>query len=714
MLEPTSIDKEDPESYGPSFVELRDQAIGLVQALAGDTWTDYNEHDPGVTILEQLCYALTEIPYRAALPIADILAGATGDIDARRHALFPPEDVFPCEPWTASDYRRIILDRVPLVGNVWLVPVPESEAEGRVNGLYDIRLYLPTADWAGGDAEGMGRAMDEVLSVYARHRALCEDVRDVTILEPVRVVVRATVTVDGSRTPESILADVLFRLGVTLAPEIPRGTLASALGRGRTVAEIFDGPRLHHGLIDEADLGPRATRFRVSDLARAMARAGGVVGVRDVQILEDGLHAASGSDFVEVPPTGILVLDTAASEIRLVHRGSPSEVDPERARRELDRLWTERRRRHPLDAEIQSLLPRPRGQARDLARYTSIQHQFPNVYGINAYGPPDGATPERIAQTRQLKGYLVVFEQLLADSFAQLARARDLYSTDPTVRETYFHQSLLGAVPDVEPILDAGYPDKLASALEGADPGAPRRGRFLDVLLGIQGDGLSAGDIAGRGRTPTPEEAVRAKVALLRDLVTVSRDRGRGLDTMASPAMPGVTAMEIRCLIELGLPPRAGRRGRAALWDLGILLVEDVCAPPPGKHFYGRLRARRWRPRRLLVIEHPLLRFGERRERGSESRASLSFRMTVAVSRAQPASREASREAFERTAREVVRRNTPLHIDVTTIFLCPRAMRRLARLHARWREALAERRHHAMAHASAALLRFLERRAASA
>ncbi|NBQ69842.1 MAG: hypothetical protein EBU46_13880 [Nitrosomonadaceae bacterium] len=42
----------DPD--GLDFETLRKEAIGKVQELSGDIWTDYNLHDPGVTILEQL------------------------------------------------------------------------------------------------------------------------------------------------------------------------------------------------------------------------------------------------------------------------------------------------------------------------------------------------------------------------------------------------------------------------------------------------------------------------------------------------------------------------------------------------------------------------------------------------------------------------------------------------------------------------------------
>lgn len=37
------------------FNFLKNKGIDYIQKLSGDIWTDYNDHDPGVTILEQLC-----------------------------------------------------------------------------------------------------------------------------------------------------------------------------------------------------------------------------------------------------------------------------------------------------------------------------------------------------------------------------------------------------------------------------------------------------------------------------------------------------------------------------------------------------------------------------------------------------------------------------------------------------------------------------------
>ena len=58
------------------FYRLRREGIGHIEQTGSDEWTDYNTHDPGISILEALAYAITELAYRTGFPIEDILASA--------------------------------------------------------------------------------------------------------------------------------------------------------------------------------------------------------------------------------------------------------------------------------------------------------------------------------------------------------------------------------------------------------------------------------------------------------------------------------------------------------------------------------------------------------------------------------------------------------------------------------------------------------------
>ncbi len=86
-------------------------------------------------------------------------------------------------------------------------------------------------------------------------------------------------------------------------------------------------------------------------------------------------------------------------------------------------------------------LPVPIGKKRDTETYWPVQYDYPQTYGIGLYGLPDNATQLRIAQQRQLKAYLMFYEQLLADFLSQLSNAYELFSTDNIVH-TYYAQFL--------------------------------------------------------------------------------------------------------------------------------------------------------------------------------------------------------------------------------------------------------------------------------
>ena len=82
---------------------LRD-GISLIQKFSGNKWTDYNFHDPGITILEQLCYALTDLGYRSNFKVEDLLLLNKDNFDIKNsNLLFPLNEILP----TRCSRRRL-------------------------------------------------------------------------------------------------------------------------------------------------------------------------------------------------------------------------------------------------------------------------------------------------------------------------------------------------------------------------------------------------------------------------------------------------------------------------------------------------------------------------------------------------------------------------------------------------------------------------------
>jgi hypothetical protein len=93
----------------------------------------------------------------------------------------------------------------------------------------------------------------------------------------------------------------------------------------------------------------------------------------------------------------------------------------------------------------------------EIEKYYSIQDHFPVIYGIGSEGLPY-TDKSRRAKARQLKGYLLLFEQIMANYLSQLAHLPDFFS----IREhsehprSYYSQPLYN-VPGVEDLLKDGY-----------------------------------------------------------------------------------------------------------------------------------------------------------------------------------------------------------------------------------------------------------------
>ena len=82
-----------------NFTYLKQQAINILQDLAGHVWSNYNDSDPGVTILEQVIYALTELGYVNSFSIEDVLTRPNDHIQYEDQ-FFRPQVILTTAPVT--------------------------------------------------------------------------------------------------------------------------------------------------------------------------------------------------------------------------------------------------------------------------------------------------------------------------------------------------------------------------------------------------------------------------------------------------------------------------------------------------------------------------------------------------------------------------------------------------------------------------------------
>lgn len=539
------------------FDALRDRALATLQRLAGSTWTDHNTHDPGITVLEPLCYALTDLAYRGAYPVPDLMAGLGGGKDSvegsgegspgpggaapgehgnglpRRLAggVFSPVQVLPSGPVTLDDLRRVVID-LPGVKNAWI------EALATPLLRHDAAQALLSAVPAGGDTasvtdgvaagtaspnvsdlplrglyrvqiekSGLGEDVDGSTLVrlaaqrLQQWRGLGEDIADIRVLDRMPVALDASIELAAGAPGAEVLAAVYQTVAQYLSPDLPLRSLREMLERGWRVDQIFEGPLLSRGFIapDEWAVAGRRSTLRLSDLIHALMALPGVQAVKRLGFLRDGRVSADW--LLPIAADRSASFDLDGSRLRLEAGGL--RIDHRAMRDSARRLYEARTRRAgggPAVATLgDELAPAP-GRARPVGRYLSVQHHLPPVYGVGPNGLSDHESVERHAQARQLKAYLLLFDQLLANQFAQLAQAGRLLSFDDEGDQVCFAQ----AVPDEggalyfdrvrrQPLAEhAEWLQRITRDAWGDDPDAERsldlRHRQVDHLLARLGE----------------------------------------------------------------------------------------------------------------------------------------------------------------------------------------------------------------------------------
>lgn len=566
---------------------LRDMGMKCVQQLSGQIWTDYNPHDPGITILEQLCFAITDLGFRTDFTMQDLLnAKTTKGKNQPRNTFFDASEIMPTNPLTIEDYRVLIIDRVPYVKNAWFECVRDNYLG--IQGLYNVVLQV---DEAARGADKLRRIKNEVLEVFAAHRNLGEDIDNIEVLDVEKIVVYADIEISSDVIAEEVLATIQFRLDEYLNPTIKFYTVEELQEEGKTIDEIFDGPVPKHGFIKKEELLPMRQEVYSSKIIEIITS---IEGVRRITFfnVEKNDFSIEG-DVVPVEKGCYPVLDMDTLDKRFTSGNYPIQFYRGALNYDLD-LETANQLLHSQFARYkkgyeQKKLYNPREypsilKREEIMQYYSIQHTFPLTYGLNPYGLLDNNRPtrERIAAIKQLRAYLLPFEQIMANYLAQLGHIKELFSIDTEVDRTYYTQ-VPTDIPFFEDIFNvpfdksglnvesgggieeyrrratAAFNEKLEEISARFDPFIARRNRFLDHLLARFSEQystdfllkVSSSYIPAHAAVQTEKDLINAKIRYLQNYIDISRNRGQGFNYFESDdRLWNVSGLEKRvCLL---------------------------------------------------------------------------------------------------------------------------------------------------------------------
>jgi hypothetical protein len=151
------------------YQELQEKTLERLQELSGDVWTDFNIHDPGVTISDNMNYALFELQYKLELPFRSFIGPNTSEYASK--GILPAEVIFSQSIVTPEDYEQLFLDNLDNL---------ESCSVEFNDGYYSIRASVSTRN----PSITSENIKEELFVLYHKNRNLCEDLRwdDIQIL----------------------------------------------------------------------------------------------------------------------------------------------------------------------------------------------------------------------------------------------------------------------------------------------------------------------------------------------------------------------------------------------------------------------------------------------------------------------------------------------------------------------------------------------------
>ena len=608
-----SIPKNVSSNDDMSFDFLRKKGIEYIESLGSQFWTDYNTHDPGITILEVLCYAITDLGMRINLPIEDLLSNNSNPIDEQ---FFTASQILPVQAVTAFDYRKILIDINPQkIKNCWLQKATKKLfvncKEGKISlKKEDFNDTLPTfiketeirgyytilVDFDEEDPAKKKLLKNQIIEKFHENRNLCEDLLEVQEVDIHPIAVCALIEIDPEANEEFIHATITLELEKYLSPGIRYYSLAEMFEKGYTSDEIFEGPFLENGFIDTQELENSAlkTEVRLSDIMQIIMNVKGVTVIKDISLNNCEAIEKEGSVWnICVPPNKKPSL-CQKSTLNFSKGVLPVMVNKTKARQYLadlkeDLAYAQKKASQNKELKI------PQGKITETDYYTSVTNNFPENYGIGEVGLSESASVERKAKAKQLKGYLLFFDQILASYFKHLSNIKELLSIHNELPNTYFTQKI-SDMTGFDEIVNTKYQSSSQKKLDEflfshLDDAVKRQNQIKDHLIARFAERFAEYVFLMKSLygASSDEIVLQNKSDFLINYDTISGQRASGFNYFNQPVSNlwntfNVTGLENRIAGLLGIKgdknPVTGKRGiqRKNISNLFVQLYD----PSPG------------------------------------------------------------------------------------------------------------------------------------
>lgn len=400
------VDRALPPSQ--DFNILKETALAFIQENSGLEWTNFNPSDPGITILDQVCYALTELGYCIDFPIKDILTKRQGKLRFKNQ-FFKPKKILTTAPISINDFIKSLLAKVGGIKNASI----KLDGTHHLNGVYKTILQFQDSL--------SENERNEIALAAKLHLNEIRNLNEYFLLPQafnhLKCKVSGTIILNSVNQLNEFVNRLNEALNQSVFPLPIRKGYQELKSEGYSINEIFNGPELKGGWFVESSLNRKKEKLEPVELISLIHNESQVMNTDKLQI--SCPEAESHSSRFDQLFYFDIIEDLKQNSLKLIFKGRVlSSESPEITKLHFQKLLS--KSLGSIESDLSSKPKIPKGKYRDISNYYSIQNTFPELYPVGKDAVNRNSSKERIAQSRQLKGYLCLFDQVLANQFAQL------------------------------------------------------------------------------------------------------------------------------------------------------------------------------------------------------------------------------------------------------------------------------------------------------
>jgi len=441
-LDTDIIHNEFPDLIGEksNFYEYRKTALRWIQLLSGKEWTDYNTHDPGITILEALCYTLTEIDYKLDFSIEEILVSSAyhSPFKLQDNAFYLAENILTCAPVTKNDYRKLIIDNVDQINNAWIISPDDANKKDK----QDLVLLLKKKH-----VKLPENAIETTQKILKQFKTYGSKILPVKVADFAYISLHVDIYIDNEEHAETVLAEMFFNLNESILNVNPyRQTITELEEKGKSFDAIFEGPKMNNGIITEEHLSDDFNSISLVRIKKIISATNGIDMINNLSIVNEAIKDNKIPFPIKKEGNYCVPFFTpkrkyVKNQIKVFKNQKQVDINDFEVFEIIERMSIKTKRDYVLKNKNNAQTYKLEARDRNIHDYYSIKNDFPNAYGLNEKG--FSLIQNHNAQNSdQLKAFLLPFEQLLANSFMRLAHLRNLFSIKHS-QQGFFNQTNL-------------------------------------------------------------------------------------------------------------------------------------------------------------------------------------------------------------------------------------------------------------------------------